>query len=98
MSIKLTSPSEIVRGVASRARDRRLEANLTQEGLASRAGVSLGTLKLFERTGKASIETVVRIAFALEAEGEFEGLFPRTTPRTIEDIVTRPQRQRGRRS
>lgn len=98
MTLRLTSPPEVAQDVASRARDRRLQANLTQEGLASRAGVSLGTLKLFERTGKASFETVVRIAFALEAEGEFERLFPRTTPRTIEDIMTGPKRQRGRRS
>lgn len=97
MSFHLTSPTELLWDVASRARYRRLEANLTQGGLAARAGISLGTLKRFERTGKASFETVVRIAFVLEAEGEFEGLFPQIAPRTIDDILSKTERRRGRR-
>jgi transcriptional regulator with XRE-family HTH domain len=99
MSINLTSPSEMMRDLAQRAKRRRLDANLTQDGLAKRAQVSLGTLKQFERTGKASLGAVILIAFALGAEREFEALFAPLSPRSIDDVVsTRPRRQRGRRA
>lgn len=84
-------------GLAARVRQRRLEANLTQAGLAARAQVSLGTLKLFERTGKASLQFLVLIAFALEAEKEFEDLFPQQARKWISDVLSKPVRLRGRR-
>ncbi len=95
LSLKLSSPHEVLKDLADRAKQRRLDANLTQEKLAQRAQVSLGTLKLFERTGKASLEFVVLIAFALNAEKEFAGLFPPSAPKTIDDILAKPKRQRG---
>ena len=97
LSLNIRSPHEIAAGIASRAKQRRLEANLTQHGLAERAQVSLGTLKLFERTGKSSVEFLIAIAFALGAEQEFEQLFPHRPRRSIDDVITKPPRLRGRR-
>ena len=97
LAIHLSSPTDILVAAARRAKDRRLLHNLTQLGLATRAGVSLGTLKLFERTGKASFETVVRIAFALEAEHQFDGLFPPVEITRIDDVIEKVPRKRGRR-
>ena len=97
LSLKLSSPKEVAQAVAQRVKRRRLDANLTQEGLARRAQVSLGTLKLFERTGKASVEFLIMVAFALNAEKEFEQLFPPQTRRSISDVIAKPVRLRGRR-
>lgn len=97
LSLNIQSPREVAAGVASRAKQRRLEANLTQQGLAERAQVSLGTLKLFERTGKSSVEFLIAIAFALGAEQEFEQLFPHRPRKSIDDVITKPPRLRGRR-
>jgi transcriptional regulator with XRE-family HTH domain len=97
LSLNLSSPREVAEGLARRVKRRRLEANLTQEGLAIRAQVSLGTLKLFERSGKASIEFLIMVAFALDAEKEFEQLFPTQVPRSIGDVIAKPVRLRGRR-
>ena len=97
LSLNLSSPREVALELAARVRERRLEANLTQEGLAARAQVSLGTLKLYERSGRASIEFLVAIAFALGAENEFEALFSRKPRRSIEDVLQKPVRKRGRR-
>ncbi len=97
LSLKLTSPSKVLTGLALRARRRRLDANLTQQDLAERAQVSLGTLKLFERTGKASTEFIVKLAFALNAEKEFDALFPSAPHRSIDDVIAKPQRMRARR-
>lgn len=97
LAIKLTSPTDAIRNVAMRARSVRLAQNLTQEGLAARAGVSLGGLKLFESTGKASFETVAKIAFALGAETEIDKLFPPQTITRIADVIETAPRKRGRR-
>lgn len=95
--LNILAPQDVLQDLAKRAKQRRLAANLTQEGLAQRAQVSLGTLKLFERTGKASAEFIVLLAFALNAEKEFENLFPPAAPKSIDDIVAKPRRMRGRR-
>ena len=95
-ALSLTSPAEILKGVAARMKRRRLDLDLTQHELASRSGVSYGSLRLFEETGKASFEAVVKIAFALEAEAEFEALFPPRPVKTLDDVVGRPVRQRAR--
>jgi len=97
LSLKLSSPKEVAERLAQRLKRRRLEANLTQEGLARRAQVSLGTLKLFERSGKASVEFLIMVAFALNAEQEFEQLFPPQARRSISDVIAKPVRLRGRR-
>nr|WP_037084559.1 helix-turn-helix transcriptional regulator [Rhizobium sp. CF122] len=76
---------------------RRIEQGLTQRELATRSDVSYGSLRLFEESGKISLESLVKIAFILEAEVEFEHLFPIRPPRTIDDVVDRPLKQRVRR-
>lgn len=98
IAIKLNSPVEAMRSTGMRARSARLAQNLTQEGLAARAGVSLGSLKLFERTGKASFEMLTRVAFALGAEADIDRLFPPHPIVSIEDVFETPPRKRGRRS
>jgi len=97
LPLKLTSPFEVKQRLKTRAKQRRLDANLTQEGLARRAGVAFGTLKHFEKTGDASIKTLIAIAFALSAENEFDALFPPMPIKTIADVIEQKPRQRGRR-
>jgi transcriptional regulator with XRE-family HTH domain len=95
MALKLTSPFDVKQDLRLRARQRRLDENLSQEGLSKRSGVSLGSLKRFERTGDISLESLLAVAFALDAETEFEGLFSNRQYRSIEDVIAKP-RKRGR--
>ncbi|MGH6728242.1 MAG: helix-turn-helix transcriptional regulator [Pseudolabrys sp.] len=97
IALKLSSPFEVKERLRIRVKARRLAANLTQDGLAKRANVSLGTLKHFERTGDASMEFVVAIAFALGAEREFEELFRPSSYKTTDDVIEQKTRRRGRR-
>jgi transcriptional regulator with XRE-family HTH domain len=98
MAFNMSSPAEIMSDLAGRAKRRRIDSDLTQRELAAKAGVSYSSLRVFEDTGKASLETVVRIAFVLGTEAEFAQLFPSRAPRTINDIADRPLRQRVRKS
>jgi len=93
----MISPSDLIRGLSERMKRRRIDVGLTQRELAARAGVSYGSLRLFEKTGKISLEALVKVAFVLEGEAEFEHLFPPRPPKTIDDVIDRPVKQRVRR-
>ena len=95
-ALTLTSPAQIIENIAVRMKRRRIDMNLTQRELASRSGVSYGSLRLLEETGKGSFEAVVKIAFALEAEAELETLFPPRPAKTLDDVIGHPVRQRVR--
>ena len=54
--VSLITPAKAQKKLAEQARARRLQMELTQEGLAERSGVALPTLRKFERTGVLSLE------------------------------------------
>lgn len=92
-------PQEIIQEIAARAKARRLALDLTQEGLAHRSGVSLGTLKQFEHTGKISLESLLALSLALGTSHEFDGLFATAQSSagvSLDDLMKTPkQRKRG---
>ena len=96
MNFILKSPQEIMADIAKRAKELRLSQNLTQEGLSLRSGVSLGTLKRFEKSGEISIKSLIDIANALGCLGDFEQLFQNNTATTsLFDVKETKVRQRG---
>ncbi len=74
MSIALKTPRDVQRELASRFKARRLALNLTQEGLAARAGVSWSSLKRFEYTGLISLDALLKLSLVLECLGDFDGV------------------------
>ncbi|MBM4783485.1 MAG: helix-turn-helix transcriptional regulator [Archangiaceae bacterium] len=84
---------DILRGLAERARALRVLRQLRQEELANRAGVGVMTVRRFEKTGRASMENVLRIAFALRAEAAFEALFQAPKYRTLDEALAEPVRK-----
>ncbi len=81
------TPREIELEIAKNARQRRKEAKLTQEELARKSGVSLGSLKRFENKGKISMESLIKIAAALDYQEDFLNLFAQRKYRSIEEII-----------
>ena len=99
LSISLKTPQDVRSGLAARAKDRRLALNLSQEGLARRSGVSLGSLKRFERTGQVSLDSLLKLALVLEALDEFESVFKpsQQISGSLDDLLKSPPvRQKGR--
>lgn len=100
MSFLLHTPAEVARGLADRVRGRRLHRGWTQEELAERAGVALPTLKLFERSGKISLDRLLRIASVLGALDDFQKPFsplPAASLDELEAQLAAPKRRYGRR-
>lgn len=85
--------------IGRRARDARLARRRSQADVARAADVSVPTLQRFESGTNVSLDVLVRIAIALNAESELRGLFPLPETRTIDDVLERqrlPQRGRSR--
>ena len=80
------SVSEICVDIAQKVKQRRLELNLTQNGLALRADVNIETFRKFERIGEISLVNLVKIAIALNAVDDFASLFSQKYQR-IEDVL-----------
>jgi len=75
MSLSLKTPKEISLDIAMRLKTKRLAHNLTQTGLALRAGMSTSSLKRFEKTGEISFVSLLNIALVLDCLDECEHLF-----------------------
>ena len=86
------TPAQIAQDVAARAKRRRKELGLTQPELATRAGMSLGSLRRFEQTGKVAFDALVRICIALECEDDLESLFARRAYRSIQEVIDAQRR------
>lgn len=66
---------------------RRKGLHLSQQALAEKSGVSLGSVKRFETTNQISLVSLVKIAFALRCEDDFDALFARPAYTSIDDVI-----------
>lgn len=94
--ITFLPPDIILRNLGTRARERRLEENLSRTTLAQKAGLSAETIKHFERTGRIGIESLLSLAIALDCADGIDLLFKPRPIRTLADVRSR-KRARGRR-
>lgn len=80
-------PGEMLQEVAAREKALRKKKGFSQEELARKARVSLGSLRRFEQTGRISFESLVAISFALGCENELEGLFAKPAYTSIQEVI-----------
>lgn len=81
------TPDVIQAELAERVRARRRELRYSQAELAERSGVSLGSLKRFERTHEISLASLVKLSIALDCREDFETLFARRRYSSIEEVI-----------
>lgn len=81
------TPNDTKREIAMRVRARRKEKNITQVCLSKRADVSLGSIKRFEQTGEISLTSLIKIAYALGCENDFEQLFAKKGYASIQEVI-----------
>ena len=79
--------TEINNDIAQKIVRLRKRKKITQKQLAARSGVSLGSLKRFEQSGEISLQSLTKIAIALDVENELEGLFVNVPFASIEDVI-----------
>lgn len=95
----LTDPAAVATQLATRVRELRLLHGWKQATLAERSGVTLGSLRRFEQTGRISLRNLLRIVLVLGRLDEFAQLLAppeATSLAELEERVSRPKRKRGR--
>ena len=81
------NPHKVSKEIAVKAKQLRLAMNITQQQLASKSGVSLGSIKRFEGTGKISLQNLLQLAVVLDAVDDFLQLFPQKKYSTIDELI-----------
>ncbi|WP_455721759.1 helix-turn-helix domain-containing protein [Agathobacter sp.] len=79
--------TEINNEIAQKIIRLRKRKKITQKELAARSGVSLGSIKRFEQSGEISLQSLTKIAIALDVEGELENLFDNVPFASIEEVI-----------
>ncbi len=100
--VSLIRPSKAQKKLAENVRLRRLQMELTQEGLSERSGVPLPTLRKFEQKGSISLESFLKIQMVL---GGLENILKATEVSetefsSIDEVLkadSTPTRKRGTR-
>ncbi len=101
--IALISPAIAQKKIAQNLKERRLQMNLTQEGVSVRSGVPLATLRKFELQGVISFESFLKLMMVL---GMLEAMVEatkvsQTSFSSIDEVIaleTLPKRKRGRKA
>lgn len=99
ISVNMMAPSEMQKMIASRARNLRLELNLSQQSLSERSGVSYGSLKKFEQTGQISLGSLLKLAVILRCMDDFKALFVQKSVQkalSLDELIDDGKRKRGR--
>ncbi|MCH9739584.1 MAG: helix-turn-helix transcriptional regulator [Epsilonproteobacteria bacterium] len=83
------NPNDIIQELKVKFKKKRKELGYTQQELATRSGVSMGSVKRFEGSGQISLESLLKLAFVLECLGDFEKVCEpkERMPKSIEDLL-----------
>ena len=95
------TPDKILKIIAGKVREKRLDQNLTQKAFAKRAGVGYDAYRKFENTGEVTLRNLVLCAFVLDDMDGFLDLFSRKTWQSIDEIMKTQEakkRKRGSRN
>lgn len=81
--------SKAQKKIAENVRERRLQMDLTQEGLAERSGVPLSTLRKFEQKGNISLESFLKLLFVIGGLEEVINALKPNIPnfKSIDDVL-----------
>lgn len=93
----LITPEDVAQQLAKKTRTLRLARNWKQATLAERSGVTLASLRRFERTGLASLQNLLKLAFAMGRLDDFESLLQPPDAESIAELeavhaVRKPKR------
>ncbi len=83
MNLTLMTDKEILKLIATRAKEVRVSHDLRQSDLSEKSAVPLSSIRVFERSGKISLVYLVKLLRALSLVEELDKLFQRPE---IEDL------------
>ena len=100
-TIKNNISTAILKGIAEKVKEKRLEKSLTQKAFAKRAGVGYDAYRKFENTGDITLRNLVLCAIALDDAVGFSELFSKKSYQSIDELLNIQEvkkRKRGSRN
>ena len=86
-------PSDTLKEIAEKHREVRKKSKLSQADLASRSGVSLGSIKRFENSGQISLHSFLKLLHILDRLGEFDTILTIKDTEEVEDMFSSKTRR-----
>ena len=84
--VETLTEQSVVNGIVERMKKRRKQMKLSQKLLSQKSGVTYASIRRFETTGEISLSSLLKIAHALNALKDFEGLFKGQAITSLKDF------------
>ena len=81
------TPNEIAKELVEKIKQHRKKLKISQAQLASKSGVSLGSIKRFESKYEISLNSFIKILIALNLEQDLENLFTQKNYNSIDEVI-----------
>lgn len=81
------TPNDIAKELVEKIKQHRKKLKISQAQLASKSGVSLGSIKRFESKYEISLNSFIKILIALNLEGDLENLFTQKNYTSIDEVI-----------
>ncbi len=81
------TPNDIAHDLVEKIKQRRKKLKISQAQLASKSGVSLGSIKRFESKYEISLNSFIKILIALNLEQDLENLFTQKDYNSIDEVI-----------
>ena len=81
------TPNDIAKELIEKIKQHRKKLKISQAQLASKSGVSLGSIKRFESKYEISLNSFIKILIALNLERDLENLFTQKSYNSIDEVI-----------
>ena len=81
------TPNDIARELVEKIKQYRKKLKISQTQLATKSGVSLGSIKRFESKYEISLNSFIKILIALNLEQDLENLFMQKNYNSIDEVI-----------
>ena len=81
------TPNDIAKELIEKIKQHRKKLKISQAQLASKSGVSLGSIKRFESKYEISLNSFIKILIALNLEQDLENLFTQKDYNSIDEVI-----------
>ncbi len=81
------TPNDIAKELVEKIKQNRKRLKISQVQLATKSGVSLGSIKRFESKYEISLNSFIKILIALNLEQDLENLFTQKNYNSINEVI-----------
>ena len=81
------TPNDIAKELVGKIKQHRKKLKISQAQLATKSGVSLGSIKRFESKYEISLNSFIKILIALNLEQDLENLFTQKGYNSIYEVI-----------